>query len=207
MSVKMSVKNAQSRYLYLRLLAFQIRRDFRKIGVFSSPVDDTLKALCKTLKLRWISLCLTCGRQGITFGVSSTFESGQAAPFAPSLRGFHVHMAYCQGALLALMNQIYSHKSLPKRLFRICRSNVSPSSLEVFRPLRRDVMTVTALLRIRDVEARLAVPRSTVYNLIKSGALERVYIASSPRIVDESVDAYIDSLRRPALPTSSEGSN
>lgn len=67
-------------------------------------------------------------------------------------------------------------------------------------------MTMTALLRIRDVEARLAVPRSTVYKLIDGGELERVYIASSPRIVDDSVEAYIARLRQPVLPTTQEGS-
>jgi excisionase family DNA binding protein len=58
-------------------------------------------------------------------------------------------------------------------------------------------MSMTALLRISDVEQRLAMGRSSVYRLIEAGVIERVYVGSSPRIVDESVELYIQKLREP----------
>lgn len=82
-----------------------------------------------------------------------------------------------------------------------CPGCVSAFSREAFWRFRRDVMTMTALLRIKDVQSRLSVPRSTVYELIDKGELERVYIASAPRIVDDSVEAYIDRLRVPGRMT------
>ena len=54
---------------------------------------------------------------------------------------------------------------------------------------------MSTLLRIHDVQSVLATSRSTVYRLIEAGHLERVYVGSAIRIVDESVQQYITHLR------------
>lgn len=76
-----------------------------------------------------------------------------------------------------------------------CQRNVSASSQAIVQRQREGVMTVADLLRMSDVQTRLAASRSTVYRLIEDGQIERVFIGSSPRIVDESVDNYIAQLR------------
>jgi excisionase family DNA binding protein len=50
-------------------------------------------------------------------------------------------------------------------------------------------------MRISDVQTVLAASRSTVYRLLQAGELERVSLGSATRIVDDSVQAYIDRLR------------
>jgi excisionase family DNA binding protein len=54
---------------------------------------------------------------------------------------------------------------------------------------------VPTLMRISDVQSVLATSRSTVYRLLEAGELERVYLGSVTRIVDESVQSYIQRLR------------
>lgn len=60
-------------------------------------------------------------------------------------------------------------------------------------------------MRISDVQTVLSTSRSTVYRLIESGHLERVYVGSAMRIVDDSVQAYIQRLRAQQAPHGLEG--
>lgn len=60
-----------------------------------------------------------------------------------------------------------------------------------------EVKAMTSLLRISDVQTRLAASRSTVYRLIRDRKLECVYLGTSPRITDESIERFIDELRHP----------
>jgi excisionase family DNA binding protein len=58
-----------------------------------------------------------------------------------------------------------------------------------------EVRAMTSLLRISDAQERLAASRSTVYRLIRDRKLECVYLGSSPRIPDDSLERLIDDLR------------
>ncbi len=60
-----------------------------------------------------------------------------------------------------------------------------------------EVKAMTSLLRISDAQTRLAASRSTVYRLIRDRKLECVYLGTSPRITDESIERFIDELRHP----------
>lgn len=60
-----------------------------------------------------------------------------------------------------------------------------------------EVKAMTSLLRISDAQDRLAASRSTVYRLIRDRKLECVYLGTSPRITDESIERFIDELRHP----------
>ena len=51
---------------------------------------------------------------------------------------------------------------------------------------------VPLLLRIPEVQARLAVGRSTVYELISSGELEVIYIGRSVRVTASSVVKWVE---------------
>ncbi len=64
---------------------------------------------------------------------------------------------------------------------------------------------VTTLMRISDVQNVLSTSRSTVYRLIESGHLERVYVGSAMRIVDDSVQDYITRLRTAQASSWSDG--
>ena len=55
-------------------------------------------------------------------------------------------------------------------------------------------------MRISDVQTVLATSRSTVYRLLEAGELERVYLGSATRIVDESVQGFIQRLRGQQAP-------
>jgi excisionase family DNA binding protein len=58
-----------------------------------------------------------------------------------------------------------------------------------------EVKAMTSLLRISDVQTRLAASRSTVYRLIRDLKLECVYLGSSPRIPEDSLERLIGELR------------
>lgn len=58
-----------------------------------------------------------------------------------------------------------------------------------------EVRAMTSLLRISDAQERLAASRSTVYRLIRDQKLECVYMGSSPRIPDDSLERFIGELR------------
>ncbi len=58
-----------------------------------------------------------------------------------------------------------------------------------------EVRAMTSLLRISDAQERLAASRSTVYRLIRNQKLECVYLGSSPRIPDDSLERLIGELR------------
>jgi excisionase family DNA binding protein len=60
-------------------------------------------------------------------------------------------------------------------------------------------------MRISDVQSALATSRSTVYRLLEAGELERVYLGSVTRIVDESVQGYIQRLRVQQTPRGLDG--
>ncbi len=60
-------------------------------------------------------------------------------------------------------------------------------------------------MRISDVQNVLSTSRSTVYRLIESGKLERVYVVSAMRIVDDSVQNYITRLRTAQATSWSDG--
>jgi len=60
-------------------------------------------------------------------------------------------------------------------------------------------------MRISDVQTVLATSRSTVYRLLEAGELERVYLGSVTRIVDESVQGYIQRLRGQETPHGLDG--
>lgn len=68
-----------------------------------------------------------------------------------------------------------------------------------------EVKAMTSLLRISDVQTRLAASRSTVYRLIRDRKLECVYLGTSPRITDESIERFIDELRHPKYLIRPEG--
>ena len=87
----------------------------------------------------------------------------------------------------------------------LCHSHVRAFSVRTSVLTRKVVAVMTTLLRIKDVQNLLAAGRSTVYELIDRGELERVYIGSSPRIVDTSVESYINRLRQPLFIDTHEG--
>jgi len=58
-----------------------------------------------------------------------------------------------------------------------------------------EVRAMTTLLRISDAQDRLAASRSTVYRLIRNQKLECVYLGSSPRIPEDSLERLIGELR------------
>ena len=60
-------------------------------------------------------------------------------------------------------------------------------------------------MRIIDVQSVLATSRSTVYRLLEAGELERVYLGSATRIVDESVQGLIQRLRGQETPRGLDG--
>lgn len=64
---------------------------------------------------------------------------------------------------------------------------------------------VATLIRISDVQLMLSASRSTVYRLLDAGELERVYLGSATRIVDDSVQDYITRLRAQQAPHGLEG--
>lgn len=56
------------------------------------------------------------------------------------------------------------------------------------------------LLTVEAAAARLAVSRSTMFNLIKSGAIESVKVGNLRRVLSDAITAYISQLP-PAHPT------
>ncbi len=63
---------------------------------------------------------------------------------------------------------------------------------------------MTQLLTIQQVQTQLSLSRSSVYRLMDEKQLERVYVNSAPRVVSDSVDAFIDRLRKPSSIFASE---
>lgn len=53
----------------------------------------------------------------------------------------------------------------------------------------------TRLLRVPEVAEALGLGRTTVYSLIKSGALRSVRVAGCRRVAETDLEAYIDGLR------------
>lgn len=93
--------------------------------------------------------------------------------------------------------QIHSQllRCVAKRRFRDPHGLVSLSPHAAHSRRTKEVKAMTSLLRISDVEKRLCVSRSTVNRLIRKQKIECVYIGSSPRIVDESIERFIEELR------------
>jgi excisionase family DNA binding protein len=67
------------------------------------------------------------------------------------------------------------------------------------------VKAMTRLLTIQEVKEQLSLSRSSVYRLIDEKELERVYINSAPRVVSDSVEAFIQRLRTPKSAFTNEG--
>lgn len=104
---------------------------------------------------------------------------------------------FCVAYGLENCPQIHSQllRCVSKHRFRDPRGLVSLSPHAAHSRRTREVKTMTSLLRISDVEKRLCVSRSTVNRLIRKRKLECVYIGSSPRIVEESIEQFIEELR------------
>ncbi len=56
--------------------------------------------------------------------------------------------------------------------------------------------TTDRLLTPSDVGNRLAVSRSMVYKLLRTGELAALYVGRLPRIAERDLDAYIERQRR-----------
>ena len=52
--------------------------------------------------------------------------------------------------------------------------------------------TMCSLQKISEVQQQLGVSRSSVYRLINHGQLDVIYVLSSPRITQESIDFFIE---------------
>jgi len=51
--------------------------------------------------------------------------------------------------------------------------------------------TASNLLTIREAQIRLGVSRSTIYRLLEVGELHRLYIRTSPRITQDSLESFL----------------
>lgn len=217
MSVTMSVKDVDSSSFCPTAQSRNLHRAPDKYGMKSCssyhlirPVDDDVHTLWNTPKTLWITkkiggifggqLRSTAGDPDCDFGqgvfVFFPVFARLSADTTPTKSARHDSLTMCGVVHISAFGSSWT-----------CPDSVSAFSREVFWCFRRDVMTMTALLRIKDVQSRLSVPRSTVYELIDKGELERVYIASAPRIVDDSVEAYIDRLRVPGRITVRQGAS
>ena len=72
--------------------------------------------------------------------------------------------------------------------------------------IRKAVSAMTQLLTIQQVQPQLSLSRSSVYRLIDERQLERVYVGSAPRVISDSVEEFIERLRKPGSIFASEGS-
>jgi excisionase family DNA binding protein len=147
---------------------------------------------------------LFCGQYATSI---DSFSGGQCRPHRFTLAGLHIRIPTMTGmkAFWISCSQTTPHR------YRLC----TPILLGVFvRKLASDlpatlslttaassgiweVRAMTTLLRISDAQERLAASRSTVYRLIRDQKLECVYLGTSPRITDESIERLIDELRHP----------
>jgi excisionase family DNA binding protein len=63
--------------------------------------------------------------------------------------------------------------------------------IERWRNANGENTTMCSLRKISEAQKQLSVSRSSVYRLIRERRLEVVYILSSPRIPEDSIDSYI----------------
>lgn len=118
------------------------------------------------------------------------------------------HNLVCPGTLqirgsvrvMHTVHRLIHQKNWRKITTNTQQNHVSAQCVSIFssgsKQRREEVMTMADLLRLSEVESRLSASRTTVYRLIRAGLIERVFIGDSPRVVDESVDNYIEQLRQ-----------